>query len=51
MGEFRHPELKMGYLYVEQMKARDGRSDGWGLFPFDGERGFIGNNDINEMMR
>lgn len=43
-------ELKTGYLYVEQMKARDGRSDGWGLFPFDGERGFIGNNDINKMM-
>lgn len=47
-----HPdqrELKRGYLYVEQMKARDGRTDGWGLFPFDGERGFIGENDTEKM--
>lgn len=46
-----HPaELKNGYLYVEQMKARDGRADGWGLFPFDGERGRIENNDLNKML-
>jgi len=43
-------KLKTGYLYVEQMKARDGRADGWGLFPFDGERGKIGYNDISKMM-
>lgn len=42
--------LKKGYLYVEQMKARDGRSDGWGLFPFDGERGKIDDNDTNKML-
>lgn len=35
------PDLKRGNLYVEQMKARDGKTDGWGLFPFDGERGRI----------
>lgn len=42
-------ELKKGYIYVEQMKARDGKTDGWGLFPFDGERGFIGPNDKTKM--
>ena len=45
----RPAKLKKGYLYVEQMKARDGRSDGWGLFKFDGERGKIENNDRNKM--
>lgn len=44
-------ELKKGYLYVEQMKARDGQSDGWGLFKFDGERGKIENNDTNKMFQ
>ena len=34
-------ELKTGYLYIEQMKARDGKTDGWGLFPFNGEQGRI----------
>lgn len=34
--------LAEGYVYLEQMKARDGRSGGWGLFPFDGEAGRIG---------
>lgn len=42
-------DLKRGYLYVEQMKARDGKTDGWGLFPFDGERGYIGENDKQKM--
>ena len=42
-------ELKTGYLYVEQMKARDGKTGGWGLFPFQGERGFIGENDKQKM--
>lgn len=41
---------KTGYLYVEQMKARDGRSDGWGLFKFDGERGEIDKNNTDEML-
>lgn len=42
------PQLKKGHLYIEQMKARDGKTEGWGLFPFDGERGSIGprNEDI-----
>lgn len=47
-----HPDvinLKKGYLYVEQMKARDGKTDGWGLFPFDGERGEIGRIDTAKM--
>ena len=42
-------ELKTGYLYVEQMKARDGKTGGWGLFPFDGERGYIGPIDEKAM--
>ena len=42
MGHPENAELKRGYLYVEQMKARDGKTEGWGLFPFDGERGYIG---------
>lgn len=42
-------ELKRGYIYVEQMKARDGKTDGWGLLPFDGERGYIGENDTRKM--
>lgn len=41
--------LKTGYLYVEQMKARDGKTEGWGLFPFNGERGLIGENDKKAM--
>lgn len=42
-------ELKAGYLYVEQLKARDGLTGGWGLFPFDGERGTVGPNDTQKM--
>lgn len=42
-------ELKRGYLYVEQLKARDGLTDGWGLFPFDGERGTVGGTDKKKM--
>lgn len=34
-------ELKRGYMYIEQLKARDGKTEGWGLFPFNGERGHI----------
>lgn len=41
--------LKSGYLYVEQLKARDGITGGWGLFPFDGERGTVGANDTAKM--
>lgn len=47
-----HPnerDLKTGFMYVEQLKARDGQAGGWGLFPFDGERGTIGNNDHGKM--
>ena len=51
MGHPETAELKTGYLYVEQMKARDGKTEGWGLFPYDGERGKIGPIDINEMER
>lgn len=42
-------ELKRGYLYIEQMKARDGKTDGWGLFPFKGEQGQIGTIDTEIM--
>ena len=41
--------LKTGFIYVERMKARDGKTEGWGLFPYDGERGYIGENDKNKM--
>lgn len=47
-----HPnerELKRGYMYVEQLKARDGQAGGWGLFPFEGERGTIGTIDKDKM--
>ena len=43
--------LKGGCLYIEQMKARDGKTDGWGLFPFNGERGHIGINDKDLMAK
>ena len=49
MGHPENAELKRGYLYVEQMKARDGKTEGWGLFPFDGERGYIGQIDTAKM--
>ena len=42
-------ELKTGYLYIEQLKARDGLPGGWGLLPFDGERGTVGPNDTQKM--
>lgn len=42
-------QLKSGYLYIEQLKARDGITGGWGLLPFDGERGTVGVNDWNKM--
>ena len=42
-------DLKLGYMYIEQLKARDGRPNGWGLFPFDGERGRIGTIDKAKM--
>lgn len=41
--------LKTGYIYVEHLKARYGQTGGWGLFPYDGESGTIGENDINKM--
>ena len=49
-----HPEnreLKEGFLYIEQLKARDGKTGGWGLFPYDGERGSIGENDTAQMLK
>ena len=46
----RNRKLKKGYLYVEQMKARDGKADGWALFPFEGERGYIGVRDEKAMI-
>ena len=42
-------ELKTGYIYIERMKARDGKTEGWGLLPYDGERGFIDRNDTVKM--
>lgn len=42
-------ELKQGYIYIEQLKARDGKTGGWGLFPFDGERGRIDGIDEAKM--
>lgn len=42
-------ELKAGYIYIERMKARDGKTEGWGLLPYDGERGFIDKNDTAKM--
>lgn len=51
-GSELHPkerELKTGYIYIEQLKARDGKTGGWGLLPFDGERGYIGENDTAKM--
>ena len=41
--------LKRGYIYVEHLKARDGVTGGWGLFPFDGEKGTISENDTTKM--
>ena len=49
LGHPENAELKTGYLYVEQMKARDGVTGGWGLFPFEGERGYIGPNNESAM--
>ena len=48
-GRPQDAELKRGYIYIEQMKARDGKTDGWGLFPFNGERGKIGAIDTDKM--
>ena len=42
-------ELKTGYIYIERMKARDGKTEGWGLLPYDGERGYIGITDKDKM--
>ena len=42
-------ELKAGYIYIERMKARDGKTEGWGLLPYDGERGFIDRNNTAKM--
>lgn len=39
------PTLKGEYLYIEQLKARDGQAGGWGLLPYDGEAGKIGETD------
>ena len=53
-GELGRPEtvqLKTGYLYVEQLKARDGVTGCWGLLPFDGERGTVGPNDTQKMVQ
>ncbi len=50
-GQFEILTLKTGYLYVEQLKARDGKTGGWGLLPFDGERGTVGPTDYAAMLR
>ena len=41
-------ELKAGYIYIERMKARDGKTELWGLLPYDGERGYIGKTDYDK---
>lgn len=41
--------LKTGYIYVEHLKARYGQTGGWGLLPYDGESGTVGENDIMKM--
>ena len=43
------PQLKNGYLYVEQLKARDGEAGGWAMLPYDGEAGTIGETDKNKV--
>ena len=42
--------LKDGYMYVEQLKARDSQPGGWALYPFDGERRLIGPMDTEAML-
>ena len=41
--------LKTGYIYIERMKARDGKTECWGMLPYDGERGYIGETDTKKM--
>lgn len=41
---------KEGYMYIEHLKARDDKADGWGLFPFEGERGQILEIDTEKMI-
>ena len=41
--------LKTGCLYVEHLKARDGETGGWGLFPYNGESGQIQENNKDLM--
>jgi hypothetical protein len=43
--------LKAGYIYVEHLKARYGQTGGWGLFPYDGESGRIGENNKEIMAK
>ncbi len=43
-------KLKRGYMYVEQLKSRYGETGGWALYPYDGERGFIGEIDSKKMV-
>ena len=42
-------KAKNGYLYVEHLKARYGQTGGWGLLPYDGESGHVGENDKAKM--
>lgn len=42
--------LKRGFMYIEQLKARDGKTGGWALLPYDGERGQIGETDKEAMI-
>ena len=37
--------LKGGCMYVEVLKSRNNTAGAWGIFPFDEERGYIGEND------
>ena len=43
--------LKTGCLYVEHLKARDGETGGWGLFPYNGESGQIQENNKDLMAK
>ena len=49
MGQTALYEPKRGYMYVEHIKARDNKTGGWALLPFDGERNYIGETDKAKM--
>jgi len=49
MGQTALYEPKRGYMYIEHIKARDNKTGGWALLPFDGERNYIGETDKAKM--